>query len=161
MLVNQNNNSSQFTFDNTSLSQFKLTNLVVNDLCQFDMNICPLYSPLNDIWMHMTKKRKEQSSEEETTPVPKKKVMLSKISTFENDLDYLHYEWTTINIVLQSIRNAFTFRENMTDEYLNEVDKELSIAYDDLMAQVRQLDRRLKRMTADMKSQLGDSSIGS
>jgi hypothetical protein len=125
------------------------------------MNICPLYSPLNDIWMHMTKKRKEQSSEEETTPVPKKKVMLSKISTFENDLDYLHYEWTTINIVLQSIRNAFTFRENMTDEYLNEVDKELSIAYDDLMAQVRQLDRRLKRMTADMKSQLGDSSIGS
>ncbi|KAI8888187.1 hypothetical protein K501DRAFT_282903 [Backusella circina FSU 941] len=125
------------------------------------MNICPLYSPLNDIWLQMTKKRKEQSSEEEITPVPQKKVKLSKISTFENDLDYLYYEWTTINIVLQSIRNAFTFRENMTDEYLNEVDKELSIAYDDLMAQVRQLDRRLKRMTADMKSQLGDSSIGS
>jgi hypothetical protein len=76
------------------------------------------------------------------------------IDHFQNDLDHLFYEWNTIHIVLESIRNAFTIKETVTEEHLDEVDRELSIAYDDLMAQVRHLERQLKRMTIEVNQKL-------
>lgn len=79
---------------------------------------------------------------------------ISTIDHFQNDLDYLFYEWNTINVVLESIRNAFTVKHDVTEEHLDEVDRELSIAYDDLMSQVRHLERRLKRMTNEINQKL-------
>ncbi|CEP18341.1 hypothetical protein [Parasitella parasitica] len=76
------------------------------------------------------------------------------IDKFQNDLDHLFYEWNTINIVLESTRNAFAVSENSSEEHLDQVDKELSIAYDDLMAQVRHLDRRLNKMTLEVHQKL-------
>lgn len=76
------------------------------------------------------------------------------IEKFQNDLDHLFYEWNTINIVLESIRNAFTVNQSSSEEHLDQVDKELSIAYDDLMAQVRHLDRRLNKMTLEVNQKL-------
>lgn len=75
------------------------------------------------------------------------------IDQFQNEMDYLFYEWNSIHIVLESIRNAFTIK-HVTPEYLDEVDKELSIAYDDLKSQVRQLERRLKKMSLQVNQQL-------
>lgn len=79
---------------------------------------------------------------------------ISTIDHFQDDLDYLFYEWNTINVVLESIRNAFTVKHDVTEEHLDEVDRELSIAYDDLMSQVRHLERRLKRMTNEINQKL-------
>ncbi|KAI8093302.1 uncharacterized protein BX664DRAFT_313369 [Halteromyces radiatus] len=76
------------------------------------------------------------------------------IGQFQDTLDYLQDEWATIDIVLQSLKSAFTIHPSKmsTEEYLDEVDRELSIAYDDLMAQVRSLDRNLKRLDVKIKS---------
>lgn len=76
------------------------------------------------------------------------------IDKFQDDLDHLFYEWNSIHIVLESIRNAFTVNQNSSEEYLDQVDKELSIAYDDLMAQVRHLDRRLNKMALEVNQKL-------
>ncbi|KAL9537620.1 hypothetical protein MBANPS3_011612 [Mucor bainieri] len=77
------------------------------------------------------------------------------IDKFQNDLDHLFYEWNAIHIVLESIRNAFTVnQDSSSEEYLDQVDKELSIAYDDLMAQVRHLDRRLNKMALEVHQKL-------
>lgn len=127
------------------------------------MNIYPLsYSSLNQLfakstsdlnWMQQamsinnsnnTRKRKFSQDQE----------VCNAIEKFQNDLDHLFYEWNTINIVLESIRNAFTVNQSSSEEHLDQVDKELSIAYDDLMAQVRHLDRRLTKMTLEVNQKL-------
>ncbi|CAO3583613.1 unnamed protein product [Absidia cylindrospora] len=76
------------------------------------------------------------------------------IIQLQDTLDYLHDEWATIDIVLQSLKTAFTIHPSKmtTEEYLDDIDRELSIAYDDLMAQVRSLDRNLKRLDTKIKS---------
>ncbi|CAO3611678.1 unnamed protein product [Cunninghamella echinulata] len=76
------------------------------------------------------------------------------IIKLEDTLHYLQDEWATIDIVLNSLKSAFTVYPSKmtTDEYLDEIDRELSIAYDDLMAQVRSLDRNLKRLDIKIKS---------
>ncbi|KAG2203134.1 hypothetical protein INT47_004941 [Mucor saturninus] len=79
---------------------------------------------------------------------------LLTIDHFQNEIDYLFYEWNTIHVVLDSIRNAFTVNRNESEEHLDEVDRELSIAYDDLMSQVRHLERRLKKMTNEINQKL-------
>jgi hypothetical protein len=68
-------------------------------------------------------------------------------------MDYLFYEWNSIHIVLESIRNAYTVK-NITPEYLDEVDKELSVSYDELKSQVRHLERRLKKVSSQINQQL-------
>lgn len=127
------------------------------------MNIYPLsYSSLNQLfakstsdlnWMQQamsinnsnnTRKHKFSQDQE----------VCNAIEKFQNDLDHLFYEWNTINIVLESIRNAFTVNQSSSEEHLDQVDKELSIAYDDLMAQVRHLDRRLNKMTLEVNQKL-------
>lgn len=110
------------------------------------MNLFPLYystayNQLGDLY-------KQMSTNQDTNAIA------STIDHFQNDLDHLFYDWNTIHILLESIRNAFTVEENLTEEHLNEVDRELSIAYDDLMSQVRHLERRLKRMTNEINQKL-------
>lgn len=137
-------------------------------ISHFDMNFCSLYYPssFNQLllassdfhWMQqqmtssttvkISRKRKQPFDEHVVTN--KRKM----IDHFQNDLDHLFYEWNTIHIVLESIRNAFTVKETVTEEHLDEVDRELSIAYDDLMAQVRHLERQLKRMTIEVNQKL-------
>ncbi|GAN01920.1 hypothetical protein MAM1_0013d01357 [Mucor ambiguus] len=95
--------------------------------------------------MNSSKKRKHNQDQETYNAIDK----------FQNDLDHLFYEWNAIHIVLESIRNAFTVnQDSSSEEYLDQVDKELSIAYDDLMAQVRHLDRRLNKMTLEVHQKL-------
>ncbi|CAO3620261.1 unnamed protein product [Mucor hiemalis] len=98
-------------------------------------------------------KRKRESIETMDEHNNKKKT-ISTINHFQNDLDHLFYEWNTINIVLDSIRNAFTVKDDVTEAHLDEVDRELSIAYDDLMSQVRHLERQLKRLTNEIHQKL-------
>lgn len=74
------------------------------------------------------------------------------VSAIEDDLHHLQDEWATIDIVLNSLRTAFPVEpaETASEERLDERDRELSIAYDDLMAQVRHLDRSLRRLDAEL-----------
>ncbi|KAI8641889.1 hypothetical protein BD408DRAFT_417280 [Parasitella parasitica] len=124
------------------------------------MNIYPLsYSSLNQLfvkstsdlnWMHQAMSLNNSNSSRKRQD----QEVCNAIDKFQNDLDHLFYEWNTINIVLESTRNAFTVNENSSEEHLDQVDKELSIAYDDLMAQVRHLDRRLNKMTLEVHQKL-------
>jgi chromosome segregation ATPase len=146
------------------------------------MNIYPLYystsfnqfltSDLYWIKQHMSASQQQQSpitpsnctssfsvllksnSITENDEQEQKKQQISTIDHYLNEIDHLFYEWNTIDIVLESIRNAFTIKENLTEEHLDEIDRELSIAYDDLMSQVRHLERRLKRMSNEINQKL-------
>ena len=79
---------------------------------------------------------------------------VSAVSSIEDDLHHLRDEWATIDIVFHSVRNAFTIHplETATEEHLDEVDRELSIAYDDLKAQVRHLERSLRRLDSEIST---------
>ncbi|ORZ01333.1 hypothetical protein BCR43DRAFT_175881 [Syncephalastrum racemosum] len=80
----------------------------------------------------------------------------SKSSSYQDIQDSLHHlqdEWATIDIVLRSLRDAYPFDpRTASEENEDERDREKSIAYDDLMAQVRHLDRSLKRLDAQMNA---------
>ncbi|CAO3662558.1 unnamed protein product [Umbelopsis ramanniana] len=73
---------------------------------------------------------------------------LEAVSALENDLGYLQDSWASIHIVLDSLQNAFlvTPFQGANEQQLDELDRELGTAYDDLMVQVRQLDRSLKQL---------------
>ncbi|CAO3623771.1 unnamed protein product [Mucor fragilis] len=128
------------------------------------MNIYPLsYSSLNQLFVKSTSDLTwmQQAMSLSTSNNPKKRKhsqdqeTCNAIDKFQNDLDHLFYEWNAIHIVLESVRNAFTVnQDSSSEEYLDQVDKELSIAYDDLMAQVRHLDRRLNKMTLEVHQRL-------
>ena len=79
---------------------------------------------------------------------------IATVNSMEEDLHHLRDEWATIDIVLHSLRNAFTVHplESATEEHLDDVDRELSIAYDDLKAQVRHLERSLHRLDAEINT---------
>ncbi|KAI9491877.1 hypothetical protein BDB00DRAFT_873908 [Zychaea mexicana] len=79
---------------------------------------------------------------------------VATVNSIEDDLHHLRDEWATIDIVLHSLRNVFTIQplETATEEHLDDVDRELSIAYDDLKAQVRHLERSLHRLDAEISS---------
>ncbi|KAG2196779.1 hypothetical protein INT46_011148 [Mucor plumbeus] len=109
-----------------------------------DLNWMQQAMSLNNNNNNSTRKRKLSHDQE----------VCNAIDRFQNDLDHLFYEWNTINIVLESIRNAFTVNQNLSEEHLNKVDKELSIAYDDLMAQVRHLDRKLNKITLEVNQKI-------
>ncbi|KAI8140185.1 hypothetical protein BJV82DRAFT_692764 [Fennellomyces sp. T-0311] len=68
-------------------------------------------------------------------------------------LDTLYDEWISVDLVFRSLQNAFPVRPlvRMThEERLEDIDRELSIAYDELMTQVRRLYRRLNKLSRDM-----------
>ncbi|KAI8063796.1 hypothetical protein BC940DRAFT_321478 [Gongronella butleri] len=76
------------------------------------------------------------------------------IDQMQDTLDFLQDEWASIDIVLRSVKSAFTVYPDRLndDQYLDDVDRELSVAYDDLRAQVRSLDRNLKHLDGKIKA---------
>lgn len=77
----------------------------------------------------------------------------SSYQDIQDSLHHLQDEWATIDIVLRSLRDAYPFDpRSASEENEDERDREKSIAYDDLMAQVRHLDRSLKRLDAQMNA---------
>ncbi|KAI8973650.1 hypothetical protein BDF20DRAFT_883420 [Mycotypha africana] len=83
------------------------------------------------------------------------------VDHFQDDLDYLMSEWNTIRIIYESMRNAYETALMVADTQTDwiEVDKELTVSYDDLMAQVRHLDRRLQKLTMEIKQTLSSNLI--
>lgn len=71
---------------------------------------------------------------------------LEKLQTY---LDDLQADRASMEIVYQSLRNAYAINPHVQSE---EVDLEIRTAYDDLMAQVRQLDRSLQRLDKIIKA---------
>ncbi|KAI8335867.1 hypothetical protein BC941DRAFT_471834 [Chlamydoabsidia padenii] len=122
------------------------------DICLFEKKLDFHYSS----YLLMDPPKKRQGHDMSPSPQTKrpKRCLPDDITLLQNTLDYLQDEWATIDIVLTSLRNAFTvYPEKLSsEEYLDEIDREQSIAYDDLMAQVRSLDRSLKRLDIKIKS---------
>ncbi|ORX58887.1 hypothetical protein DM01DRAFT_309618 [Hesseltinella vesiculosa] len=84
------------------------------------------------------------------------------VGEMQDTLDFLQDEWATIDIVLRSVKSAFTvYPERLgDDQYLDEVDRELSVAYDDLRAQIRSLDRNLKHLDVKMRTHQPPPHLG-
>ncbi|KAI7873899.1 hypothetical protein K492DRAFT_200373 [Lichtheimia hyalospora FSU 10163] len=77
----------------------------------------------------------------------------ARLASLQDALDTLYDEWMSVEIVFQSIQTAFPVAPLAPlsyEERLDDVDRELSIAYDDLMVQVRRIHRNLNRLSSDM-----------
>jgi exonuclease VII small subunit len=76
------------------------------------------------------------------------KSQYDELEQLQDHLDDLQTDRASMEIVFTSLKNAF-----LIDPFaeVEEVDKEICRAYDDLMAQVRQLDRSLKRLDKSIK----------
>ena len=75
------------------------------------------------------------------------------LNTFQDKLDALYDEWISVDIVYRSLQTAFPVRPLVHlshEERLEDIDRELSIAYDDLMTQVRRLYRNINRLSREM-----------
>ncbi|KAG2227503.1 hypothetical protein INT45_007529 [Circinella minor] len=76
-----------------------------------------------------------------------------KLNTFQDKLDTIYDEWISVDIVYRSLQTAFPVRPLVhlsPEERLEDIDRELSIAYDDLMTQVRRLYRNINRLSREM-----------
>ncbi|KAJ8653718.1 hypothetical protein O0I10_010640 [Lichtheimia ornata] len=77
----------------------------------------------------------------------------SRLTSLQDALDTLYDEWMSVEIVFQSMQNAFPVAPLAALSHegrLDDIDRELSIAYDDLMVQVRRIHRNLNRLSHDM-----------
>lgn len=71
------------------------------------------------------------------------------LEVIQQHLDDLQTDRASMEIVYTSLKNAFLIYPSAE---WDEIDKEICRAYDDLMAQVRQLDRSLKKLDKCIKS---------
>lgn len=71
-----------------------------------------------------------------------------ELEQLQVNLDDLQADRASMEIVFTSLKNAFLI---YPDAEWDEIDKEICRAYDDLMAQVRQMDRMLKRLDRNIK----------
>jgi flagellar hook-associated protein FlgK len=76
------------------------------------------------------------------------KSQYDELKQLQDHLDDLQTDRASMEIVFTSLKNAFLIDPSAEEE---EIDKEICRAYDDLMAQVRQLDRSLKRLDKSIK----------
>lgn len=77
------------------------------------------------------------------------------VDQMENELSFLNDDCATILIMLDSLRNAFSTSNKMDDKRRpknQEMEREMRIAYDDLMLQVRQLERKVERLEEKSKT---------
>lgn len=71
-----------------------------------------------------------------------------ELEQLQHNLDNLQADRASMEIVFTSLKNAFLIYPQAEWE---EIDKEICRAYDDLMAQVRHMDRSLKRLDRNIK----------
>lgn len=74
-----------------------------------------------------------------------------ELEQLQTNLDDLQTDRASMEVVFESLKNAFLI--SPTSAEWEEIDKEICRAYDDLMAQVRHLDRSLKRLDKCIKKQ--------
>ncbi|KAG2184873.1 hypothetical protein INT43_000786 [Umbelopsis isabellina] len=131
------NQSLQGMLNHLHVTEFFYQNLMTDTNFPF----VPKDSPKDQKKTHPTAPQKANSAAKSATTI-------NEITVLENDLGYLQDSWASIHIVLDSLKNAFlvTPFEGANEQQLDELDRELGIAYDDLMIQVRQLDRALKQL---------------
>ncbi|OBZ88712.1 hypothetical protein A0J61_03250 [Choanephora cucurbitarum] len=73
---------------------------------------------------------------------------LEELEKLQELLNDLQTDRASVEIVFDSLKNAYSIHPEVGSD---EADKEICRAYDDLMAQVRHLDRSLKRLDKTMK----------
>ncbi|KAI8089544.1 uncharacterized protein BX664DRAFT_349930 [Halteromyces radiatus] len=68
-----------------------------------------------------------------------KMMIIRTIDRLETKLNYLQTDCTLIDIVVKSLQSFFLVKPLTTAEQLIQVDKELSIAHDNVLVQIRAL----------------------
>ncbi|KAI8377464.1 uncharacterized protein BYT42DRAFT_614148 [Radiomyces spectabilis] len=83
------------------------------------------------------------------------------IEILENDLAHLRGEWTAIHIVLHSLVNAYTIwpLEAASRQVLEDMDRELAIACDELKTQIRHLHKCLERLDGKVRAMRNPSCL--
>ncbi|CAO3578768.1 unnamed protein product [Absidia cylindrospora] len=74
------------------------------------------------------------------------------IERLETTLDHLKTDCILIDVVLKSLQSFFPIRPMTTEEQLDQVDKELGLAYDDMLNQIRALYRNVVKLDRAIKS---------
>ncbi|KAG0172772.1 hypothetical protein DFQ28_002933 [Apophysomyces sp. BC1034] len=100
-------------------------------------------------------RRSSASRSSGKTGPPKRQRSLEGLET---ELAFLRDESATIGIMLHSLRNAFQANAPMmriskkpVTSHKQEVDREMRTAYDDLMLQVRQLEKKVEKLESKIK----------
>lgn len=125
--------------------QLEIGNVYIKGL---DFSFCSSFSFLyiyyNNIFSILHMNSNKQISN--TTNIQSQYDALEEI---QQHLDDLQTDRASMEIVYTSLKNAFLIYPSAE---WDEIDKEICRAYDDLMAQVRQLDRSLKKLDKCIKS---------
>ncbi|KAI9314854.1 hypothetical protein BX666DRAFT_2051094 [Dichotomocladium elegans] len=81
---------------------------------------------------------------------------MAYLNHLEDDLSHLQDEWASVDVVLTSMKNAYSIHplDNAPEELLSQVDRELCIGYDEVRSQVRQLSRSIERLEAELEPYL-------
>jgi hypothetical protein len=74
------------------------------------------------------------------------------VDRLETRLGHLKTDCLLIDVVLKSLQTFFPAQPMTTKEQLDKVDKELTIAYDDLLAQIRVLYRNVNKLDQAIRS---------
>ena len=77
--------------------------------------------------------------------------MITQVNALETELGFLLGECATINVMLNSLRNAFRSPASARSR-LADIQREILIDYDDLSFKVKQLERKLMRLETEFKA---------
>ena len=83
-------------------------------------------------------------------PTSNQRQLLSQVKAFENELGFLLGECATINVMLNSLRNAFWSSGSSSQSV--DIQREMLIDYDDLFFKVEKLERKLERLEMEFSA---------
>ena len=83
-------------------------------------------------------------------PTSNQRQLLSQVNAFENELGFLLGECATINVMLNSLRNAFWSSGSSSQSV--DIQREILIDYDDLFFKVEKLERKLERLEMEYRA---------
>ncbi|ORY98881.1 hypothetical protein BCR43DRAFT_210168 [Syncephalastrum racemosum] len=87
-----------------------------------------------------------------STPTPSSRVEAA-IKSLETELGYLHGDYATICIMLDSLRTAFVpTLEPSGGRTDPDIEREKRVAFDDLLLQIRHLERNIEKLETDLMS---------
>ncbi|KAI9305080.1 hypothetical protein BJ944DRAFT_239972 [Cunninghamella echinulata] len=78
--------------------------------------------------------------------------LMKMIHHYESELNCLLTECASIDVVLKSLQSFFFVQPMTTEEQLDKVNEELTIAHDELLSQVRQLYRNVIKLDKSIQS---------
>ncbi|KAI7849807.1 hypothetical protein BDC45DRAFT_519655 [Circinella umbellata] len=83
-------------------------------------------------------------------PTSNQRQLLSQLNAFENELGFLLGECATINVMLNSLRNAFWSSGSSSESM--DIQREVLIDYDEIISKVEKLERKLQLLEMEFRA---------